>query len=156
MEHGRARPYSGFSILILTLLSACSAPSQPGGRILADGERPDISERPTASVTLVEGGLLRSESGSPEIGLTLANPSERPLWISAHFKIPDGGKDCVLYTELKPRGIHSFFCPQPAVQARTKYPIHLEIFDSPDQAEPFETIDTSFRFSNADVQALRR
>ena len=99
---------------------------------------------------------MRSESGTPEIGLTLANPSDRPLWISAHFKTPGGEQDCVLYTELKPRGNHVFLCPQPIVQAKTKYPIHLEIFDSPDQSEPFETIDTSFRFRTADIQALKR
>jgi hypothetical protein len=109
-----------------------------------------------ASVTLVEGGLLRTDSGAAEIGLTLVNPSGRTLWVSAHFKNPGNGEGCLLRTELKPQGRHAFFCPQSAVRARTKYPIHLEIFDGPDQSEPFETIDTSFRFSDADVQALRR
>jgi hypothetical protein len=147
----------GLLTLALVALNACSVPLQPDGRAPTyDGQTRRASERPMASVTLVEGGLLRSDSGAAEIGLTLANPSGQTLWVSAHFKTPSGGEDCLLRTELKPRGSHAFFCPQTTVRARTKYPIHLKIFDGPDQSEPFETIDTSFRFSDADVQALRR
>lgn len=103
---------------------------------------------------MVEGGLLRSRSGNAELGLTLLNRLQQPLWVSMHFQTPEGLTDCVLFKELEPGGDRLFVCPQPTVHARVRYPIHIKVFASVDQSEPIETIDTSLKFKDADVQAL--
>lgn len=97
---------------------------------------------------------MKSQSGGAELGLTLTNLLDQAIWVSTHFQTPGGATDCVLLKELTPRGDQFFVCPQPRVQARISYPVHIEVFESLNQAEPVETVDTSFRFTTADIQAL--
>lgn len=149
MDHGKLIMHSGFYILLWMVLGACS--SSPAN----DQQNTQLQALLARSVTLVDGGLLRSQSGQPELGLTLANASGQMLWVSAHFRTPDGATDCVLFRELEPQGNHLFLCPQPNIEANTQYPVRIEIFDTIDQGKPVETVDTSFRFSKADIQALK-
>jgi hypothetical protein len=97
---------------------------------------------------------MTSQAGGAELGLTLANLLDQTIWVSTHFQTPGGATDCVLLKELAARGDQFFVCPQPRVQAGIPYPVHIQVFESPNQAEPVETVDTRFRFTTADIQAL--
>ena len=138
--------------------SACSL-SLPGSR---EAPSPEAAEPyalsqdglPERAVQLIEGGLMKSQAGGAELGLTLANRLDQPIWVSIHFQTPGGATDCVLLKELTPRGDQFFVCPQPRVQAGFAYPVHIQVFESLNQAEPVETVDTRFRFTTADIQAL--
>jgi hypothetical protein len=108
----------------------------------------------TASVTIISGGLLVSQTGQPELGLTLANTATRTLWVSAHFRTPSS-TDCLLVKELQPEAKQLYLCPQAAIRADTDYPIHIQSFADLQQTQLLDSLDTSFRFEPADLWALK-
>ena len=131
-------------------LSACSWSWQP-------------EEKPRAlpasfNIDLIEidsAGLLANRDGEPELALTLNNVSGRTLWVNVHFQTPGGHRDCILGREMESQASHLYVCAQTALQTETAYPIRIAIFTDIEQTEPAETIDTSLRFDQADIQAAR-
>ena len=108
---------------------------------------------PTAPVQIVSGGLL-SRNGTPELGLTLLNAGERTLWVSAHFQTPGGLTDCVQIKELESGAEQLYLCAQPRMQAHTDYRIRIEVFTDLAQSQLIDTLNTEFRFTQGDIDAL--
>jgi len=108
----------------------------------------------TPLVEMVSGGLLRAGTGKPELGLTLANRSGRTLWAQVRFRTPNGQHDCLLGKELEPQSKGDYLCPQPAIQADSDYPVQIVVFGDRSQTQPLERLNTRFRFSREDVQAV--
>jgi hypothetical protein len=121
----------------------------------SDSSPPPAPAAAAAPVELRSGGLLLSEAGTAELGLTLLNVSGRTLWVGAHFRTPGGRSDCVLVKELADRSEGRYFCPQPAVQADTDYPIQITVFGNSAQTEVVARLNTRFRFDPEDVQAVK-
>jgi len=118
--------------------------------VAAEPAKPDAS-----LVEMISGGLLLARPGKPELGLTLANHSTRMLWTQVRFRTPGGQHDCLLAKELEPESKRDFLCPQPAIQADSDYPVQIVVFGDRAQTQPLERLNTRFRFSHEDVQAVQ-
>ena len=105
-------------------------------------------------VEMISGGLLVSQQGKPELGLTLANNSGRTLWAQVRFRTPSGRHDCLLGKELEPRSKGDYICPQTAIQVDSDYPVQVVVFGDRAQTQPLDRLNTRFRFSREDVQAV--
>jgi hypothetical protein len=120
-------------------------------------ENPPVVTEPakpqTSLVEMVSGGLLRSGAGKPELGLTLANNSERTLWAQVRFRTPNGQHDCLLSKELEPKSQGDYLCSQPTLQADSDYPVQIVVFGDRVQTQVLERLNTRFRFSREDVRA---
>lgn len=116
---------------------------------------PEPGPAAAAPVELRSGGLLLTEAGRAELGLTLANVSGRTLWVGVHFRTPGERSDCVRVKELADRSESSYFCPQPAVRADSDYPIQITVFGNPAQTKVVMRLNTRFRFDPEDVQAVQ-
>lgn len=106
-------------------------------------------------INLLDGGLLVSREGKPELGLKLANTSNRMLWVNVHFQTPEGLSDCMATKELEPQADGFYICPQSSVRADTNYPIYIAIFSDLEQTSLVGTTSTSFRFSQAELSPGR-
>jgi len=136
--------YSSVCGLLTIMLGAC------GWLPRAQPETPAPS-----LVDISSGGLLVSRSGAPELGLTLTNTSDQTLWVTAHFQTPDGLTDCILAKELETQAERFYRCPQSAIQADIDYPVAITVFAAREQLESVDSLTTSFRFSEADIQSLK-
>jgi hypothetical protein len=105
-------------------------------------------------VEMVSGGLLVSQAGRPELGLTLVNHSERTLWVRVRFHTPNGLHDCMLTKELDTKAKGSYLCPQPSIQANVDYPVQIIVFGDMAQAEVLDRLNTRFRFDREDVSVV--
>jgi hypothetical protein len=110
---------------------------------------------PAAPVAIISSGLLRSDTGKPELGLTLFNASDRVLWVSAHFKTPGGQADCVLSKEMEGQARRLYLCSQAGVRAGVDYPIQVTVYADLEQTQPLDGLDTVLRFTDADIQVLK-
>jgi hypothetical protein len=97
-------------------------------------------------VEMLDGGLLLSRSGEPELGLTLINKLDRTLWINVSFQTPNGLTDCLLSKELSPQAEHVYVCPQPRVQTETPYRVQIMIYNNLQQTQLLDELETQFRF----------
>jgi hypothetical protein len=146
MKHRQTLGLYGTGLLISILLSACtSLPSN-------SAEAVDSSSSP--AVEMINGGLLVSRSGKPELGLMLLNNSARMLWVSVYFHTPRGSKECVLAKEMEPQAKRFYVCPQSAIQADSNYPIQITVFADLEQTQILDRLNTTFRFSQEDIQAV--
>jgi hypothetical protein len=142
-------PRRGLGIVCGLLLSGCSW--------LGIGTSGALSASPNkATVKLVSGGLLQTPRGQPELGLTLANGSERTLWVGVHFQTPAGRTDCVLIKELVAQTEGLYFCSQATIQADSDYPVQITVYADPAQTQVLDRLQTRIRFTATDVRALRQ
>ena len=137
----------GLSAVLGGALSACVWGGPP---VAAEPAKPDVS-----LVEMISGGLLVSPTGKPELGLTLANNSGRMLWAQVRFRTPNGQHDCLLGKELEPGSKGDYLCAQPAIQADSDYPVQVVVFGDRAQTQPLDRLNTRFRFSREDVQAVQ-
>ena len=144
-----ALPRRGLGIVCGLLLNGCSW--------LGIGTSGALSASPDkATVKLVSGGLLQTPSGRPELGLTLANDSERTLWVGVHFQTPAGRTDCVLIKELVAQTEGLYFCSQAAIQADSDYPVQITVYADRAQTQVLDRLQTRLRFTATDVRALHQ
>jgi hypothetical protein len=139
--------YAGLGAVLAGTLSGCAWGGPP---VAAEPAKPDAS-----LVEMISGGLLLARPGKPELGLTLANHSARTLWTQVRFRTPGGQHDCLLAKELEPESKGDFLCPQPAIQADSDYPVQIVVFGDRVQTQTLERLNTRFRFSREDVQAVQ-
>lgn len=139
----------GVCLALGLALSACSwlPQKQPTTAV--------VQSASTSLVKIVSGGLLLSSDGQPELGLTLLNNSSRTLWISAHFKTPNSQTDCTLGKEIEGQATRLYICPQTTVRADTDYPVEITVYSDIDQTQQLAALQTSLRFTSADVAALK-
>ncbi len=138
--------YAGLGAVLAGALSACA---WGGSSTATEPAKPDAS-----LVEMISGGLLLARTGKPELGLTLANNSERTLWAQVRFRTPNGQHDCLLSKELEPESKGDYLCAQPAIQADSDYPLQIVVFGDRVQTQVLERLNTRFRFSREDVQAV--
>ena len=155
---GRAHPIIPAGILTYRKLRHAALGAVLTGALGACAwENPPIATEPakpqTSLVEMVSGGLLRSGTGKPELGLTLANHSERTLWAQVRFRTPSGQHDCLLGKELEPKSKGDYLCPQSTLQADSDYPVQIVVFGDRVQTQVLERLNTRFRFSREDVRA---
>jgi hypothetical protein len=134
-------------IVVSILLTACAWSGK--GNQPASPDKAD-----SIPISLLDGGLLVSWAGKPELGLELANTSSRRLWVNVHFQTPEGLNDCMATKELEPQANGIYICPQSSVQADTDYPIDISIYSDLEQTRLEGTTTTNFRFSQADIKTL--
>jgi|GEM_PF-2230480 len=139
--------YAGLGAVLAVALSACVWGGSP------PAEEPAKPSAPM--VEMISGGLLVSQEGKPELGLTLANNSERTLWAQVRFRTPNGQHDCLLGKELEPKSKGDYLCPQSAIKADSDYPVQIVVFGDRAQTQPLDRLNTRFRFSREDVQAVK-
>src|SRR5512147_1235726 len=70
--------YAALVAVLASTLGGCAWGNPP---VAAEPVKPQ-----TSLVEMVSGGLLQSGTGKPELGLTLANNSERTLWAQVRFR----------------------------------------------------------------------
>lgn len=134
----------GIAVVLGIFLTACAW--------WREGDRPATRDATDSiPISLLDGGLLVSRAGKLELGLKLANTSNRTLWVNVHFQTPEGLNDCMATKELQPQTNGLYICPQSSVRANTNYPIHISIFSNLDQTSLVGTTSTNFRFSQADL-----
>lgn len=102
---------------------------------------------------IVSAGLLATRGGSPELGVTLHNATDRTLWVNVHFRTPNGDSDCVSGKELVAGTQGVFLCPQPELRPDTAYPIRIAAFEGPQDRVPLLERQTELRFGRDDVRA---
>ena len=137
---------AGRSVLLGIALHGCAWGGSPTPE--------DKSQTTAPPVEMVSGGLLVSQSGKPELGLTLVNNSERTLWVRVRFRTPDGLHDCLLTKELDAKVKGAYICPQPSIRADMDYPVQIVVFGDIVQAEVLDRLNTRFRFDREDVRAV--
>ena len=137
--------YAALGTVLAGALGACAWENPP---VAAGPAKPQ-----TSLVEMVSGGLLQSGTGKPELGLTLANNSERTLWAQVRFRTPGGQRDCLLSKELEPKSKGNYLCSQPTLQADSDYPVQIVVFGDRVQTQVLERLNTRFRFSHEDVRA---
>ena len=137
--------YAALSAVLAGAIGACAWENSP---VAAEPAKPQ-----TSPVEMISGGLLRSGTGKPELGLTLANNSERTLWAQVRFRTPSGQRDCLLSKELEPKSQRDYLCSQPTLQADSDYPVQIVVFGDRVQTQVLERLNTRFRFSHEDVWA---
>lgn len=147
MKYRQTLGLYGTGLLISILSSACTF--LPG-----NGAEAVDSSSPSA-VEMISGGLLVSRSGKPELGLMLINHSAQMLWVSVYFHTPTGSRECVLAKEMEPQAKRFYACPQSAIQADSDYPIQITVFADLDQTQILDRLNTTFRFSREDIQAVQ-
>lgn len=113
---------------------------------------PESPPAPAAPVVeMLSGGLLASETGKPELGLTLANRSDRTLWLQVRFRTPAGLRDCLLTREVAAQAKSSYFCRQSRIQTDADYVVEIEAFSDIAQTRSVIRLTTRFRFDQDDV-----
>ena len=151
MSDSSAAVRSGFAaVLAIVLAITLSGCAWLGSWLPQFGTRAEVPQ----PVEMISGGLLVARSGKAELGLTLANTSDQTLWISAHFQTPGGVRDCVLAKELEAQAKRLYLCPQPFIQTDTDYPVRVTVFSDLEQTQVLDTLDTSFRFVQADLKTV--
>ncbi len=149
MHSSRVPSHPWLYLMLVWLLSACSW--LPWGKPEQDRA---AAAAPSSPVAIISGGLLRSDTGKPELGLTLFNASDRILWVSAHFQTPDNQTDCILSKEMEARARRLYLCPQPKVRTGVDYPIQVTVHANLEQTQPIDSLDAVLRFTDADIQTL--
>ena len=143
MSYGKAAFHNGLGMALGLALGACAWLTSGKSE-----ENPDLVE-------ILNGGLLATPAGPPELGLMLANASTQTLWVSVHFRTPGGSADCLLVKELEPQAEQLYVCPQPKLQADSDYPIRITVYGDLQQTRILDTIDTRFRFDQGDIRAVQ-
>lgn len=117
---------------------------------------PHYGARQTAEapIAMLDGGLLLSRSGAPELGLTLTNNLAQTVWTNVYFQTPDGLTDCLLSKELSAEETHFYLCPQPNIRADNIYPVEVLVYADLQQTELLEELTTEFRFTAEDIEAV--
>lgn len=113
-----------------------------------------VRQSPEAPVKMLDGGLLLSRSGEPELGLTLTNNLERTVWAHVYFETPGGLSDCLLSRELSAQEAHFYGCPQTQIQADATYPVRVLVFADLDQTQLLDELTTEFRFPAEDAETV--
>ena len=132
----------GFLVFLGVVLGACSW--LPGGNLRA---QPDTSDQTASPVEIISGGLLASSSGDQfELGVTLANRSDKTLWVRVHFHSPDGLSDCVVAKEMDNGARSLFVCPQAVVLPDVDYPVEIMAFFDIEQLIEAGTLTADLRF----------
>lgn len=137
----------GVAVVLGIFLTAC-AWSREGDQLATRNAADSIP------ISMLDGGLLVSHTGKPELGLKLANTSNRTLWINVHFQTPEGLNDCMATKELEPQANGLYICPQSSIRANTDYPISISVFSNLEQTSLEGTTRTNFRFNQADIKTL--
>jgi len=132
---------------VTALASVIPAAASRGGGLSPD----DFHSK---SVGINFGGVMASPDSRAQLTLTLANKTDRALWLVVRFAPPPPDRACEETQRLEPKSEHQFTCAQDSLVADVDYPITIAVFGDSGLTEAIETNATHMRFGKKEVKLL--
>jgi len=142
---GISRPHA--LVFVTALASVLPAAASRGGRATPD----DFHSQ---SVGITAGGVIAGPDSRAKLVLTLANKTDRALWLVVRFAPPPPNQACEETQRLEPKQDGHFTCAQDSLVADVDYPVTIAVFGDSGLTEAMETNATHMRFGKKDVKRL--